>query len=110
VESTLGPPMRGALELAWESFAVGSFGIGAVVTDRDGTVVATGRNRILEHDPGDDVLAGSSLAHAEMNGARQTPLPRPRALRPGAVDHVAVVRAVADLLDAAEQRVGLADS
>jgi tRNA(Arg) A34 adenosine deaminase TadA len=67
VESTLEPAMRGALELAWESFAAGSFGIGAVVTDGDGTVVTTGRNRILEHDPGDDVLAGSSLAHAEMN-------------------------------------------
>lgn len=59
--------MRRALELAWESAAAGSFGIGAVVTAADGRVLATGRNRIVERDPGDDVLAGTSLAHAEMN-------------------------------------------
>ena len=33
----------------------------------DGEITATGRNRLAEHDPGEDVLAGSSLAHAEMN-------------------------------------------
>jgi tRNA(Arg) A34 adenosine deaminase TadA len=59
--------MRRALELAWESTCAGSFGIGAVVADPSGEVRYTGRNRILETDPGDDVLAGSSLAHAEMN-------------------------------------------
>lgn len=59
--------MRRALELAWESSCAGSFGIGAVIADRDGAVRYTGRNRILEADPGDDVLAGSSIAHAEMN-------------------------------------------
>jgi tRNA(Arg) A34 adenosine deaminase TadA len=58
--------MRRAVELAWESFRAGSLGIGAVVT-RDGEVVATGRNRLAESDPGDDVLAGTSLAHAELN-------------------------------------------
>jgi tRNA(Arg) A34 adenosine deaminase TadA len=60
-------PMRQALELAWTSFVAGSFGIGAVAVDAAGEVLATGRNRILESEPGDDVLAGSSLAHAEMN-------------------------------------------
>ena len=59
--------MRDALELAWESARAGSLGVGAVVTDADGNVVARGRNRLAEHDPGDDHLAGSSLAHAEMN-------------------------------------------
>lgn len=59
--------MRVALERAWESACAGSLGIGAVVTDRRGAIVATGRNRLAEHDAGDDVLAGSSLAHAEMN-------------------------------------------
>jgi tRNA(Arg) A34 adenosine deaminase TadA len=42
-------------------------GIGAVITDREGRVMATGRNRLAEHEPGDDVLAGTSLAHAELN-------------------------------------------
>jgi len=63
----LGPPLQQAMHLAWESTCAGSFGIGAVVTDQSGAVIATGRNRILESDPGDDVLCGTSLAHAEMN-------------------------------------------
>ncbi len=58
--------MHRAIELAWESFRAGSLGIGAVIT-RDGGTVATGRNRLAESDPGEDVLAGSSLAHAELN-------------------------------------------
>ena len=58
--------MSRAVELAWESFCAGSLGIGAVVTHND-DVVVTGRNRLAEHDAGDDVLAGTSLAHAEMN-------------------------------------------
>ena len=63
----LPPPMADAMELAWQSFQAGSLGIGAVVTDADGVTVATGRNRLSESTPGDDVLAGTSLAHAEMN-------------------------------------------
>jgi tRNA(Arg) A34 adenosine deaminase TadA len=58
--------MQRAAELAWESFRAGSLGIGAAVT-WNGDVVATGRNRLAEDDPGDDVLAGTSLAHAELN-------------------------------------------
>jgi tRNA(Arg) A34 adenosine deaminase TadA len=64
--SVLPDPMLRAMELAWASFRAGSLGIGAVVT-LDDSVVATGRNRLNEHDTGDDVLAGTSLAHAEMN-------------------------------------------
>jgi len=59
-------PMRRAMELAWESFRAGSLGVGAVITDGDATI-AEGRNRLAEQDPGDDVLAGTSLAHAELN-------------------------------------------
>jgi len=59
--------MQRALELAWESVVAGSLGIGAAIVRGDGSEVATGRNRMFEHDPGDDVLAGTSLAHAEMN-------------------------------------------
>ncbi|HMK10115.1 MAG TPA: hypothetical protein VK461_00890, partial [Acidimicrobiales bacterium] len=62
----LEPPMHRAVELAWESFCAGSLGIGAVIT-LDGEIAATGRNRLAESDPGADVLAGTSLAHAEMN-------------------------------------------
>lgn len=66
--------MRRALELAWESACAGSLGVGAVVSQADGAEVATGRNRLFEHDPGDDVLAGSSLAHAELNVLAKLPI------------------------------------
>lgn len=59
--------MQQAMRLAWESVCAGSFGIGAVITTAAGEPVSTGRNRILESTPGDDVLHGTSLAHAEMN-------------------------------------------
>lgn len=58
--------MHRAVELAWESFCAGSLGIGAVIT-RGAETVATGRNRLAESDSGDDPLAGTSLAHAEIN-------------------------------------------
>jgi tRNA(Arg) A34 adenosine deaminase TadA len=63
----LADPMRQALELAWESARAGSLGIGAVITNGNGDTIATGRNRLAEHDAGDDHLAGTSLAHAELN-------------------------------------------
>lgn len=62
----LPPPMLLAMDLAWQSFRAGSLGIGAVVTLGD-AIVSTGRNRLMESDAGDDVLAGTSVAHAEMN-------------------------------------------
>lgn len=68
--------MRRALELAWESTCAGSFGIGAVAVDPAGETVATGRNRIMETACGDDVIAGSSLAHAEMNVLAKLPYRR----------------------------------
>lgn len=64
---SLGPEWDVALDLAWESARAGSLGVGAVVTDTRGQVVATGRNRILETDAGEDLLAGSIVAHAETN-------------------------------------------
>ena len=64
--------MRAALAQAWESTRAGSLGIGAAAS-LDGELLAVGRNRILETDPGDDVLAGTSLAHAEMNVLAKLP-------------------------------------
>ena len=62
-----------ALDQAWRSVCAGSLGIGAVITDGDGAVVAAGRNRLMEHDAGEDHLAGTSLAHAEMNALAKVP-------------------------------------
>ena len=66
-------PWRVALDQAWRSVCAGSLGIGAIITDGDGEVVAAGRNRLMEHDAGEDHLAGTSLAHAEMNALAKVP-------------------------------------
>ena len=59
-------PMQRAVDLAFEAADAGSLGIGAVVADGD-RVVATGRNRLHETDAGEDSIAGTSVAHAEVN-------------------------------------------
>ena len=64
---------QAALDQAWQSVCAGSLGIGAVITGDSGEVVAAGRNRLMEQDPGDDHLAGTSLAHAEMNALAKVP-------------------------------------
>lgn len=78
--AALEPPWRAAFELAWESFEAGSLGIGAVLTDRDGAVVAGGRNRLLETDAPPGQLAGSTVAHAEVNALATVPVGQGRRL------------------------------
>ncbi len=65
-------PWDRCLELAWESFAEGSIPVGSVLTNEDGIVVAEGRNRAFgELLTGG--LAGSFIAHAEINVLAQLP-------------------------------------
>jgi len=56
-----------AFGLAWESHCAGSPGVGAVVLDADGTVVASGRSRRGEDAFVPNQLTGSRMAHAEIN-------------------------------------------
>ncbi len=60
-------PWQVAFDEAWTSWCRGSAGVGAVISDAAGEIVAVGRNRMLEprSDPG--ILASTSMAHAEMN-------------------------------------------
>ncbi|HVF32319.1 MAG TPA: nucleoside deaminase [Acidimicrobiales bacterium] len=76
-DDTIVSPWSEALRLAWEAYRCGSVPVGAVICDPDGTLVARGRNRT--HDiapPGDRApgLAGSRLAHAEVNALLALPL------------------------------------
>lgn len=64
--SMIDAPWRTAFSLAWESWCAGSLGIGAVLIDDGGQVVAQGRNRVLEA-PGSGNIAGTLVAHAEMD-------------------------------------------
>jgi tRNA(adenine34) deaminase len=67
----LDEPWRAALELAWEAHLAGTIPVGAVVAGPDGAIVARGRNRIF--DPPGPRLAGSRLAHAEVDALAQLP-------------------------------------
>ncbi len=61
-------PWQAAIELAWEANCLGTIPIGAVIVDRQGQLVASGRNRIKEpRGYGIAYLAGLPLAHAEIN-------------------------------------------
>lgn len=64
--SEVGDAWNIAFELAWESWCAGSLGIGAVLVDADGRVADRARNRVLEQ-PGSGLVAGTLLAHAEMD-------------------------------------------
>ena len=69
--SDVDPTWRAALELAWESFQAGSPPVGAVVVDGNGEVIARGRSRRGENEAPPNQLAGSRLAHAEVNALAQ---------------------------------------
>ena len=66
-------PWREAFQLAWEAFGAESIPVGAVVVDEKGSVVARGRNRIFETAAAPGQLAGTRLAHAEVNALAQLP-------------------------------------
>lgn len=54
-------------ELGWQSFKEGSLPFGAVIADKEGNILSTGRNTIYSKDSNDTILVNSTLAHAEMN-------------------------------------------
>jgi tRNA(Arg) A34 adenosine deaminase TadA len=68
-------PWRMALQEGWAAFCAGNPPVGAVVTSPGGVIVASGRSRRHDHDGPVRQLAGTSLAHAEVNACAQ--------LRPG---------------------------
>jgi len=72
----LDPPWQVAFELAWDAFLADTIPVGAVVVDENETVVVTGRNRVFEADAPTRQLAGTRLAHAEINALAQLPAGR----------------------------------
>ncbi|MFD6157343.1 nucleoside deaminase [Nocardia sp. NPDC060256] len=64
-------PWQLSLEEGWAAFCAGNSPVGAAVTDSDGAVIALGRSRF--HDQAGPVgqLAGTALAHAEVNALAQ---------------------------------------
>ena len=71
--SQLSEAWQVAFREAWRSFSSGSAGVGAAVTDADGNVVSSGRSRVFEEPDGTSPLAGTWMAHAEMNALAGLP-------------------------------------
>jgi tRNA(adenine34) deaminase len=67
------PVWRECFGLAWESFRAGGVAVGAVLVDPSRTVVARGRNRLADAGAPRGQLAGSHLAHAELNALATLP-------------------------------------
>ena len=65
------PPWQASFHLAWAAFTAGTIPVGAVVVDEAGRIVAEGRNRIFDDAPPARQLAGTRLAHAELNALAQ---------------------------------------
>ena len=78
---------RGAFRQAWAAYVAGTIPVGAVVVDPHGVIAAEARNRILDAgDPPRGQLAGSWLAHAELNAVAQIDAERSRTAEGWAVD------------------------
>lgn len=76
VWSELGGAWRRTFELAWEAHGRSTIPVGAVVAAPDGEIVAEGRNRIFESQAPPGELAGTRLAHAEVNALAHLDLSR----------------------------------
>jgi len=59
-------PWQACMDQAWQAYCDDSFPIGAVVVDKDGSILSSGRNRIYEKQKGGRHLRGAELAHAEV--------------------------------------------
>ncbi len=59
--------------MAWEAHDSGNVGVGSVLTDPAGAIVATGRNRVLDAEAPAGRLHATYLAHAEMDVLAQLP-------------------------------------
>lgn len=55
---------------AWKSFQEGSRPIGALVTDREGVIIARGKSAVF-NSLTDSILSNNELAHAEINALLQ---------------------------------------
>jgi tRNA(Arg) A34 adenosine deaminase TadA len=65
--AALDAPWRDCLRLAWEAYGARTIPVGAVLVDGAGEVVARGRNHVYETGGAPGAVAGSRLAHAEVN-------------------------------------------
>jgi tRNA(adenine34) deaminase len=65
--SSLAQPWQRAFDAAWASWRSGSGAVGAAITNSRGAIIAVGQNRMCDLPGGPGPLAGTLMAHAEMN-------------------------------------------
>ncbi|MEW6523853.1 MAG: nucleoside deaminase [Bacillota bacterium] len=65
------PQWRACFEEAWDAYCHGSMPVGAAIVGPDGNILARGRNRIYERVAPPGQVAGTKLAHAEINALLQ---------------------------------------
>ncbi|MDP3487818.1 MAG: nucleoside deaminase, partial [Bacillota bacterium] len=70
---TLTTPWKLCLEQSWQAYCSGTIPIGAVIVDEEDKLIASGRNRIFDKSAPIRQVAGSKLAHAEINALLQIP-------------------------------------
>jgi tRNA(Arg) A34 adenosine deaminase TadA len=70
---SLEEPWRMAVTMAWEAYVGGNVGVGAVLTDPHGNVVAVGRNRGSDAEAPPGRLRSTPIAHAELDVLGQLP-------------------------------------
>ena len=63
-----------ALAQAWRAHVLGNIGVGAILTDRSGTIIAEGRNRVGDTTAPPGRLHGTYLAHAAIDVLAQLPV------------------------------------
>lgn len=67
----LPPPWQACFKHAWEAYCDGTRAIGAAIYDRQGNLLAIGRNRIESGSAAQNQISGGPLAHAEVNAILQ---------------------------------------
>jgi tRNA(adenine34) deaminase len=67
------PAWQACLSEAWAAYCAGSLPIGAAVVNREGDILARGRNRWHQSQATTGQISGSRLAHAEINALIQLP-------------------------------------
>lgn len=70
---TLSAPWKLCLEQSWKAYCSGTIPIGAVILNASNELIASGRNRIFDKSAPLKQVAGSKLAHAEINALLQIP-------------------------------------
>lgn len=98
------PAWRECLDLAWEARSAGSVPVGAVIVNPSNVVVARGRNRIGERIGPLVGIAGTPMAHAEVNAFLA--LPRGMVLADHSSGHLASLAAVPERLDGGSGKFG----